>query len=78
MNTMEILLIIFVPLVFAVIGAIISYKVTSKRIKKNMQKKPPFNRNQIREIFKAMGHPISEQNVIAYENSFKNSLEGIK
>jgi uncharacterized protein YneF (UPF0154 family) len=66
------------PIVVAVIGAIVGYKIGTRKIKKVAKTKPFLNRRQIKAIFKSIGMQISEQNVNQMEKSMQKHLEDKK
>ncbi|MDR0752529.1 MAG: YneF family protein [Mycoplasmataceae bacterium] len=75
MDTWLICLVVILPILFGIIAAFIGYKLAASKIKNKLKQKPPFNRNQIRAIFRSIGIPISESNVASFENAYKNAME---
>jgi len=70
--------VIVVPIVLVIIGALIGYKLAMNKFKKNIKEKPYMNRRQIKAIFKIMGLQVSEQDINRMEQSFKKAGEGNK
>lgn len=54
------------------IGGIAGFFISRKVFQKMLEKNPPINENQIREMFRQMGRTPSEKQVRAVMQSMKN------
>ncbi|HLT00012.1 MAG TPA: YneF family protein [Acholeplasma sp.] len=55
------------------VGGIAGFFISRKVFQKMLEKNPPINENQIREMFRQMGRTPSEKQVRAVMQSMKNN-----
>ncbi|MDI3348055.1 YneF family protein [Mycoplasmopsis arginini] len=73
MPTYGIVLLVILPLLFAVIGAIAAIFITKKKFEKQLRENPPINEKMIRVMFQQMGRKASEAQIRNVMRSMKNA-----
>lgn len=73
MPTYGIVLLVILPLLFAVIGAIAAIFITKKKFEKQLRENPPINEKMIRVMFQQMGRKASESQIRNVMRSMKNA-----
>lgn len=63
---------LLIAIATAVVGGILGFVITRKKIQKQLKDNPPINENQIRAMYRSMGRKPSEADIKKTMNAVKN------
>ncbi|MGX9339678.1 YneF family protein [Mycoplasma sp. 332] len=68
-----IVLLVILPIIFGIAGAILAIFITKKKFEKQLKENPPINEKMIRVMFQQMGRKASEAQIRSVMRSMKQA-----